>query len=152
MVLFILSPQDYQAHARGARRIDFMLRNLKSLQVFCHSILFCLTYLISSQTSLADLDIPLLIIEETKRNVIPSRLLSVCEKYAVRALFANMEYEVDELQRDISVCELAFSKGVRVVFEHDKCIIEPGVILTKQGKAYTVRDSHLWNVLDFGSS
>lgn len=33
VVLFILSPQDYVAHDRGARRIDFVLRNLRSLKV-----------------------------------------------------------------------------------------------------------------------
>ena len=33
IVLFIISPQDYIAHDRGARRIDFMLRNLRTLKV-----------------------------------------------------------------------------------------------------------------------
>lgn len=33
IVLFILSPQDYTAHDRGSRRIDFMLRNLGVLKV-----------------------------------------------------------------------------------------------------------------------
>ena len=33
LVLFILSPQDYVAHDRSARRIDFTLRNLAVLKV-----------------------------------------------------------------------------------------------------------------------
>ena len=32
LVLFVISPQDYIAHDRGARRIDFMLRNLRELR------------------------------------------------------------------------------------------------------------------------
>lgn len=33
IVLFVISPQDYKAHDRGSRRIDFMLRNLKVVKV-----------------------------------------------------------------------------------------------------------------------
>jgi deoxyribodipyrimidine photo-lyase len=32
-ILFVLSPEDYLAHDRSSRRIDFVLRNLKLLQV-----------------------------------------------------------------------------------------------------------------------
>lgn len=34
IVLFVISPQDYVAHDRGPRRIDFVLRNLKSIKVW----------------------------------------------------------------------------------------------------------------------
>lgn len=37
LVLFVLSPQDYEAHDRGARRIDFTLRNLQCIRV-CSSL------------------------------------------------------------------------------------------------------------------
>ena len=33
IVLFVISPQDYVAHDRGPRKIDFVLRNLKSIKV-----------------------------------------------------------------------------------------------------------------------
>lgn len=33
VVLFVLSPQDYVAHDRGSRRVDFVLRNLRQLKV-----------------------------------------------------------------------------------------------------------------------
>jgi deoxyribodipyrimidine photo-lyase len=33
VVLFLLSPHDYAAHDRSARRIDFTLRNLAKLKV-----------------------------------------------------------------------------------------------------------------------
>jgi deoxyribodipyrimidine photo-lyase len=34
IVLFVFSPQDWIAHDRGARKIDFTLRNLAILKVF----------------------------------------------------------------------------------------------------------------------
>lgn len=33
IVLFVISPQDYVAHDRGPRKIDFVLRNLESIKV-----------------------------------------------------------------------------------------------------------------------
>ena len=33
LTLFVLSPQDYIAHDRSARRIDFTLRNLAEIKV-----------------------------------------------------------------------------------------------------------------------
>jgi deoxyribodipyrimidine photo-lyase len=56
-------------------------------------------------------------------------------------LYANIEYEVDELRRDIQFCELAKAKGVCATFVHNKCIIEPGVVVGKAGKTYAV--SHI---------
>lgn len=40
LVLFVLSPQDYAAHDRGARRIDFTLRILGNIKVRIHGCLF----------------------------------------------------------------------------------------------------------------
>ena len=36
VVIYVISPQDYAAHDRGARRIDFMLRNLRDVKVTAH--------------------------------------------------------------------------------------------------------------------
>jgi deoxyribodipyrimidine photo-lyase len=54
-------------------------------------------------------------------------------------VFANIEYEVDELQRDITVSKLAHENGILPTFLHDKLVVEPGLLSTKQGKPYSVR-------------
>ena len=53
-------------------------------------------------------------------------------------LFANIEYEVDELRRDIAVCNVANDRNILPTFVHDKLIVEPGSLSTKQGKPYAV--------------
>ena len=53
-------------------------------------------------------------------------------------LFANIEYEVDELRRDITVCNLAKDNRILPHFFHDKLIVEPGLLSTKQGKPFSV--------------
>ncbi|KAF4574980.1 hypothetical protein EYR36_006334 [Pleurotus pulmonarius] len=121
LVLFILSPQDYIAHDRSKRRIDFTLRNLEKIQ-----------------RSLAEFHIPLDVWTHPVRRTLPSAVISYLKRMGAKSLFANIEYEVDELRRDISICKLSKADGIQATFSHDKCVIEPGVLTTKQGKVYTV--------------
>ncbi|KIL00609.1 hypothetical protein PAXRUDRAFT_712848 [Paxillus rubicundulus Ve08.2h10] len=121
VVLFVLSPQDYLAHDRSKRRIDFVLRNLSVIKV-----------------SLAELNIPLHTISHTIRRTLPSKLMSFLESLQCTQLFANMEYEVDELRRDLQILALSKEKGIRPHYFQDRCIIDPGIVKTKDGKAHTV--------------
>ncbi|OBZ70312.1 Deoxyribodipyrimidine photo-lyase [Grifola frondosa] len=122
ITLFVLSPQDYLAHDRGARRIDFTLRNLENIKA-----------------SLARLHIPLYITSHSPRTSLPAYVHTLLKEWNSSHLFANIEYEVDELRRDIKVCELAHKDGkVASIFVHDKCVISPGEVRTKEGRGYTV--------------
>ncbi|KAL0949422.1 hypothetical protein HGRIS_009483 [Hohenbuehelia grisea] len=121
IVLFILSPQDYIAHDRGAKRIDFTLRNLAIIQ-----------------EALSKLDIPLKVITHPVRRTLPTAAISFTESIHAKHLYGNIEYEVDELRRDISICEIARKHGISAQFVHNKCVVEPGVVRTKQDRAYTV--------------
>ncbi|KXN86422.1 Deoxyribodipyrimidine photo-lyase [Leucoagaricus sp. SymC.cos] len=131
IVLFILSPQDYIAHDRSARRIDFVLRNLAILQNTFH-----------------ERHIPLYIVTHFPRKTLPERVFQLLKEYGCNHLFANLEYEVDELRRDLLVWRLGEQHGIQINFFHNKCVIEPGVILTKQGKGYTVYSPYWKNWLD----
>ncbi|EMD40791.1 hypothetical protein CERSUDRAFT_149213 [Gelatoporia subvermispora B] len=121
LALFVLSPQDYIAHDRGARRIDFMLRNLRELKA-----------------SLADVNIPLYVTSHAPRRTLPEFILSLLKKWNASHLFANIEHEVDELRRDIRVCQLAKESNIACAFVNDKCVIAPGEVTTKDGRGYTV--------------
>jgi deoxyribodipyrimidine photo-lyase len=65
-------------------------------------------------------------------------MLTLVKNLGCTRVFANIEYEVDELRRDIRFCELARQEGIQATFIHNKCVVEPGVILTKDSKAYAV--------------
>ncbi|EKM59785.1 uncharacterized protein PHACADRAFT_158212 [Phanerochaete carnosa HHB-10118-sp] len=122
IVLFILSPQDYIAHDRSARRIDFTLRNLMQIK-----------------NSLAKLDIPLHVITHSPRKTLPERVTTTLSDWNASRLFANVEHEVDELRRDLRVYELAQRTGkAECTFVNGKCILPPGTVLTKDGRGYTV--------------
>ncbi|KAK0191151.1 DNA photolyase, FAD-binding/Cryptochrome [Armillaria mellea] len=125
IVLFILSPQDYVAHDRSPRRIDFTLRNLSILQ-----------------KSLSDLHIPLHVLTEKARRSVPVKLVSLLSSLECTKVYANMEYEVDEMRRDIIVCSLAKQEGIIATFVHDKCIVDPGAIVSAENKPYVVYSAY----------
>ncbi|KAJ7638961.1 FAD binding domain of DNA photolyase-domain-containing protein [Roridomyces roridus] len=127
VALFLFSPQDYIAHDRGARRIDFTLRNLALIR-----------------QDLAKLNIPLHTITESSRRAVPQTIASFLQdEMNASAVYANIEYEVDELRRDISICEILKAKEISSIFVHDKCrfhsrIVEPGVAVKKDNTSYAV--------------
>ncbi|KAL1661461.1 DNA photolyase, FAD-binding/Cryptochrome [Schizophyllum commune] len=121
VVIYVISPQDYAAHDRGARRIDFMLRNLRIIKI-----------------KLDEMHIPLHVVTHAPRSTLPRRIISLLSLVSAHKLYANIEYEVDELRRDIQVCEIAKKDGVKATFVHDKCIVELGVAVKKDGSYYAV--------------
>ncbi|EJF61171.1 hypothetical protein DICSQDRAFT_61271 [Dichomitus squalens LYAD-421 SS1] len=122
IVLHVLSPQDYIAHDRSARKIDFVLRNLQIIR-----------------SRLSELDIPLYTVSHEPRTKIPAFIHGLLQQWKASHLFANMEYEVDELRRDIALSGIARKHGkVSCTFLHDRCIVPPGEVTTKDGRGYTV--------------
>lgn len=123
LALHIFSPGDYAAHDRGPRRIDFQLRQLAYLKV-----------------EFAKHHIPLFTItqDRKKRKDIPRMLCEKLEEWGAVGLFANVEYEVDELRRDIEILERTKEArqsgkgfGGQVEFFKDFCVVSPGELLTK---------------------
>ena len=103
--------QDWRYHKTASIRVDFILRTLCILQ-----------------RDLAQLDIPLHVEIIDPREQIPSRIVELMNDWDATEVFANIEYEIDELDRDIQVIETAEKAGINTTFIHDQCVVEPGVI------------------------
>ncbi|KJZ76115.1 Deoxyribodipyrimidine photo-lyase [Hirsutella minnesotensis 3608] len=119
--LYIVSPQDFEAHLRSPIRIDFMLRTLQVLK-----------------EDLAKLDIPLYVETVDKRKNIPDRILELMEEWGSSHLFANMEYEVDELRREALTVRDLSENGKSFEVVHDSCVVPPGKLQSGSGKQYAV--------------
>ncbi len=78
--IYLVSPQDFEAHLTAPVRVDFILRTLGVLK-----------------EDLAKLDIPLYVETVEKRKNIPGRILELMGEWGASHLFTNVEYEVDEL-------------------------------------------------------
>ncbi|EME46259.1 hypothetical protein DOTSEDRAFT_42802 [Dothistroma septosporum NZE10] len=119
--VFVVSPQDYQAHLTSPARVDFELRSLEIMK-----------------QDLAGLDIPLYMTTiEDRRDVIP-KILSKCAEWGAKHLFCNIEYEVDELRRETKLVKAGLKQGIAIEAVHDDSIVAPGELKTGGGKQYSV--------------
>lgn len=121
ITIFIVSPQDYQAHLTSAIRVDFELRTLEIMR-----------------KDLGERDIPLYVTTVEKRKGVVEFLLGKCEEWGARDLFCNMEYEVDELRREAELVKQGGERGVNVEVLHDDVVVAPGDLMSGSGKQYSV--------------
>ncbi|KAJ5740050.1 Cryptochrome/DNA photolyase class 1 [Penicillium manginii] len=119
--LYIVSPEDFEAHLTSPARVDFTLRTLDRLQ-----------------RDLAELDIPLYMETQEKRNKIPDRVVELCQKWEAKHLCGNIEYEVDELRRDAKLVRLCASNDIDFSPTPDTCVVSPGALSSQQGNQYAV--------------
>ncbi|KAF1990547.1 deoxyribodipyrimidine photo-lyase [Aulographum hederae CBS 113979] len=119
--MFIVSPQDYQAHFTSPARVDFELRTLKIMK-----------------DDLAKLDIPLHIETIEKRKDIPHHLMSLFSNWGAKHVYCNIEYEVDELRREEKMIRKCLDMGIAFNPVHDDVVVAPGELSTGAGKQYAV--------------
>jgi deoxyribodipyrimidine photo-lyase len=121
ITLFVVSPQDYQAHLTSAARVDFELRTLAVMK-----------------QDLAEVDIPLHVLTIEKRKKVPGYILELCEKYGIKHIFCDIEYEVDELRREANLTRLCLDNRIDFKAVHDDVVVPPGHLQTGAGKQYAV--------------
>ncbi|OTB05162.1 hypothetical protein M426DRAFT_57549 [Hypoxylon sp. CI-4A] len=119
--LYAVSPEDFDAHLTAPVRVDFTIRTLRALK-----------------KDLAALDIPLYVETINRRKEIPERILEFMEEWGASHIYANIEYEVDELRREAKMVRLCAERGLSMVPFHDTCIVPPGSLHTGAGKQYAV--------------
>ena len=119
--LYIVSPQDFEAHITSSVRVDFVLRTLRVLK-----------------DDLAELDIPLHIETVENRKEVPARILQLCKDWKASHLFANIEYEVDELRREAELIRRGLEAGIGVNVVPDTCVVAPGELRSGSGKVISI--------------
>lgn len=114
IAMYLVSPQDFEAHLTSPAKIDFILRTLEVLQ-----------------EDLDKLNIPLHTEVVENRSDIPDRVLELASEWGANHVYANSEYEVDELRRDVKIIRMGVTKGVDFSVHHDLCVVKPGKLATK---------------------
>ena len=119
--VYLISPQDYQAHLRAPVRIDFMLRTLEVMK-----------------EDLAKLDIPLHVETVAERKKVPLRLMELADAWGASHIYTDIEYEVDELRREASLTRNCLTKGIAFNAVPDVCVVAPGELASQQGKQFAI--------------
>jgi deoxyribodipyrimidine photo-lyase len=119
--IWIMSPQDWEAHLVSPAKCDFELRSVELMR-----------------NELDELDIPLHIETIPNRKNVTKRLVELAQEWNVKNVFCNLEYEPDELRREGRLVQLMLEKGINFDPQHDDCVVPPGSLKTGGGKQYAV--------------
>ncbi len=130
--VFCISPEQWMKHDWAPARVDFLLRNLKDLSA-----------------RLAQRGIPLHVITTRSFADQPRSILRLMRETGCHALYANREYEWNEVRRDRQVHRLLKDEGLPCHWVHDQVLRAPGTVLTGKGEPYTVYSPFRRKVIDF---
>ncbi|KAM0718185.1 hypothetical protein Q7P37_006517 [Cladosporium fusiforme] len=117
ITMYLFSPKDMEWHGTSAPRTDFILESLKKLKA-----------------SLQEKNIPLAIVTAEERAEKTEDVMRFVKDHDVSHVYANIEYEVDELRRDIKIAKhVQDEKDLSFDALHDQTAVRPGTILTGSG-------------------
>ncbi len=115
------TPQQWQQHGIADKQLKFIHDSLLLLQ-----------------QSLAELNIPLYVLQGDVFQTLPQQLLHYCQQQGVSQLFYNYQYEYNELQRDRQVEHTLQQAGILCQGFHDSVLLPPGTVLTADKRMYQV--------------
>ncbi|MCP3700380.1 MAG: deoxyribodipyrimidine photo-lyase, partial [Aliivibrio sp.] len=119
IAIFVASDSHWQQHNKASIQIDLIKRRLLELE-----------------KELRQLNIPLLVFSCPWFKGVPPQLHALCKDLGISHLFANKEYEADELSRDDDV--VTQLPDVQCAFYDAKCAVKVGKILNKTHQPYKV--------------
>lgn len=123
ITLYVHSPKDLYWHGTSPARTDFLLQTLGSVQSELHKD-----------------NIPLYIHEADGRKKVVPDVVKFIRDNDISHVYANYEYEIDELRRDTDVAKQLQSDEVHFEVIHDQSVVDPGTLTTGSGglhKVYT---------------
>jgi len=121
VAVYLISPEQWLMHDDAPCKVDFWLRNLRTLS-----------------NSLQQLNIPLLIRTISTWDTAPGALIELCQQHGVQAVHVNDEYGINETRRDEAVAQALEAQGIGFHRHLDQLLFQPGSILTQSGSYFQV--------------
>jgi len=121
LAVYFICREMIKNHVVAPVQVDFIRRHLLQINI-----------------DLAELNIPLVIIDIEKSVEIIPHLQKLVKQHQVEELFLNAEYPLDEFTRDKQVSEALRAQGLLVKRFHDRVIVPPGMIRNGKGEPYKV--------------
>lgn len=121
LCIFIITQKQWQFHHDSPQKIQFWRERLKVVA-----------------KELGKLNIPLKLLETDDYSTIPHALNTVIEHYKIKSVFFNLEYPLNEKNRDTAVIEFCTKNNIEVKTYHGDIIHPPGTVRTKTDTIYHV--------------
>lgn len=119
--LFVIPHKTWQNHDYAAIKVDFILENLKMLQA-----------------ELQDMGVPLIIKSCDYFSQCDEIIDKLCQQHNINAVYANEQYELDEIRRDKRVKKKLKTADIELKTFADCCILPPNDVLSKKGEPLKV--------------
>ncbi|CAK1358834.1 unnamed protein product [Cercospora beticola] len=113
---YLHSPKDLEWHGTSPARTDFILESLSLLQ-----------------KELAEKNVPLAILTADERSQKTDTVFEFVKENDISHVYANFEYEVDELRRDIDLAEKLKDESIGFELFHDQTVVVPGELTGSGG-------------------
>ena len=119
--IYIFSKKQLNLHNEANVKIDFLIKNLISLE-----------------SDLKNLNIPLTIINSDGFEDDPLLISELASQRKLKKVFWNKQFGEDETQRDIKTSDLLEKLDINSESFHDQVVYAPGTLRTGQDSAYSV--------------
>ncbi|MGD6736085.1 deoxyribodipyrimidine photo-lyase [Photobacterium leiognathi subsp. mandapamensis] len=121
IALFVATPMQWHEHHVAAIQIDFIHRRLLVLK-----------------QQLAELNIPLQVMQCNDFSESVDAIAEYCHQHRVVHVFANKQYPLNEQLRDEKLGVLLAQSGIKQSLFDDNYVLEPETILNREGELFKV--------------
>ncbi|WP_318520919.1 deoxyribodipyrimidine photo-lyase [Photobacterium leiognathi] len=121
IALFVATPMQWHEHHVAAIQIDFIHRRLRVLK-----------------QQLAELNIPLQVMQCNDFSESVDAIAEYCHQHRVVYVFVNKQYPLNEQLRDEKLGVLLAQSGIKQSLFDDNYVLEPETILNREGELFKV--------------
>ncbi|WP_061011772.1 deoxyribodipyrimidine photo-lyase [Photobacterium leiognathi] len=121
IALFVATPMQWHEHHVAAIQIDFIHRRLRVLK-----------------QQLAELNIPLQVMQCNDFSESVDAIAEYCHQHKVVHVFVNKQYPLNEQLRDEKLGVLLAQSGIKQSLFDDNYVLEPETILNREGELFKV--------------
>ncbi|WP_318473848.1 deoxyribodipyrimidine photo-lyase [Photobacterium leiognathi] len=121
IALFVATPMQWHEHHVAAIQIDFIHRRLRVLK-----------------QQLAELNIPLQVMQCNDFSESVDAIAEYCHQHRVVHVFVNKQYPLNEQLRDEKLGVLLAQSGIKQSLFDDNYVLEPETILNREGELFKV--------------
>lgn len=121
IAVFVETPSQWESHHMAPVQADLIRRRLEVLR-----------------RDLSSLNIPLLVEREDTYSGSIDKVASLARHYGAETVFANREYELNEINRDKEAETKLENAGIHFSVTHDRCLQPPKSIVNGKNEPYKV--------------
>jgi deoxyribodipyrimidine photo-lyase len=121
LAIYLWSPEQLNRHNEANIKVEFLIKNLQSLEENLNSI-----------------NIPILVIDNKDFSSVDQNISNLIKKHSIDKVYWGKEFGFDEINRDKSVEQQLIESKIDFEIFNDQIIYEPGFLRTGQDNPFSV--------------